>query len=168
MYFLVWGMLKYHKIDEEKRHEVVLGSMTRDDWCSENALWIKWQHAGSMSACVDSIVMALEVNQFLDTVRRYPDTHPPLRQYAETFATYVCDNLFQGITDLSLDVDEVHDMVYSSLKDHDESFAQQMSSDFARVSKRTSKGSSTRNSNEEKSFVRRFMSMFQGRRSGNT
>jgi len=105
MYFLHMGVLVYRTKFEIRRRNK--NKLEAGQWCSENALWMHWQHAGDMKALTDVDVVFLNAAKFGEVTRSDPEAYRLAREHCHRFVERAKQaNSFEegSVTDLKLKV----------------------------------------------------------------
>lgn len=85
MYFVLEGSLDYFmKVPEHDRPRYK-STITKGQWASEAALWIRWFHMGNLVTKTDSLVVRLSINTLHAIMEQYMDTLESCSMYAQMF-----------------------------------------------------------------------------------
>jgi len=102
MYFIVSGILTYNReIVEHSRQQ-----LSSQDWVSEAALWVKWQHCGQLLSASHCELIALHVGKVADEVVDCGQA----AEYAKLFCEYL-NSSRQHLTDVICDITALEEMV---------------------------------------------------------
>lgn len=115
MLFLIQGKLVYRYGRDTESYRLSSGQ-----WSSEASIWVEhWTHLGTLSAVLESQVMALDAQRFARIVHTYPTLH--LRVYAKFFIDYM-KRMFENrlLTDLCPDEFELAEVVHEAVRTADE------------------------------------------------
>lgn len=128
MFFVIEGTLEYYLPDDQLLDEPPqLHLVTKTNWISEAAVWLRWLHPGSMVPKTDAALLVLEVTVLHTLFKQYIETLWNCYSYAGLFLE-LAKNQETAVTDLGFDFDALTDIAYMAFND-DASVLQPSSSD---------------------------------------
>mmetsp|Transcript_43119 Transcript_43119/g.101275 ORF Transcript_43119/g.101275 Transcript_43119/m.101275 type:complete len:858 (+) Transcript_43119:1-2574(+) len=85
-YLVMYGNLRYCQDSETSLvNQDVAKTVTQDQWISEAALWVHWQHVGKLEAEGSCHLMLLNATEMLQALTKFPDIAAVTRAYGREY-----------------------------------------------------------------------------------